>query len=86
MKYAPIVAAFSLLASAPALAGSSSGGTTQARDPDKVICKRIVDTGSLVRGTRICKTRKAWDNDGQAARKQTHDMQNQGLINTRAPQ
>ena len=30
---------------------------------DKMICKRFVETGSLVRGTRICKTKREWEHD-----------------------
>ena len=30
---------------------------------DKMICKRFVDTGSLVRGTRVCKTKREWEYD-----------------------
>lgn len=36
----------------------------RAADPqDKMICKRFVETGSLVRGTRVCKTKREWDHD-----------------------
>jgi len=30
---------------------------------DKMICKRFVDTGSLVRGKRVCKTKHEWELD-----------------------
>lgn len=30
---------------------------------DKMICKRFIDTGSLVRGTRVCKTKREWEHD-----------------------
>lgn len=30
---------------------------------DKMICKRFVETGSLVRGTRVCKTKREWEHD-----------------------
>lgn len=85
MKRASLVAALALIAAGPAFASPTAAADAQAK-ADKVVCKRIVETGSLVRGSRICKTRRAWDSEGQAARKQTHDMQNQSLINTRAPQ
>ncbi len=30
-------------------------------DPlDKVICKRFIETGSLVKGYRVCKTKRDW--------------------------
>jgi len=28
---------------------------------DKLICKRFVETGSLVRGYRMCKTKRDWE-------------------------
>ena len=30
---------------------------------DKMICKRFIETGSLVRGTRVCKTKREWERD-----------------------
>lgn len=36
----------------------------QAADPqDKMICKRFVETGSLVKGYRTCKTKREWENE-----------------------
>lgn len=33
----------------------------QVSDPqDKMICKRFVETGSLVKGYRVCKTKREW--------------------------
>ena len=33
-----------------------------AGDPgDKVICKKFMETGSLVRGTRVCKPKRDWE-------------------------
>ena len=44
-------------------------------DPDRVICRRSVDTGSLVKGRRQCFTRAQWDRIAEAAQKRTQDMQ-----------
>ena len=37
-------------------------------DPDKMVCKRYVRTGSLVDGYRICKTNKEWAADMERSR------------------
>jgi hypothetical protein len=79
LKYAPFVAAFALLSAGPLLAGS------EANNPDKIVCKRQVDTGSLVRGKRICKTRQEWARSSQGAREKGQSMQEAGRVNTMAP-
>jgi len=38
---------------------------------DKVICKRFVETGSLVRGYRTCKTKREWERERDALRTET---------------
>jgi len=30
---------------------------------DKMICKRFIETGSLVRGYRTCKTKREWERE-----------------------
>lgn len=82
MKYARFVAAFALLSAGPVLAHPEDKGDTQGSSPDKIICKRAVETGSLVRGKRTCKTRAQWDSEGQAARRQVQEMQDGSLINS----
>ena len=37
---------------------------------DKVICKRFVETGSLVKGYRTCKTKREWEIERDAVRMQ----------------
>lgn len=40
----------------------AAGGIERAADAqDKQICKRFVETGSLVRGYRVCKTKREWE-------------------------
>ncbi len=85
MKYARFIAAFALLSAGPVLAHPEDKGDTQAGSPDKIICKRAVETGSLVRGKRTCKTRATWDSEAQAARRQVQEMQDNSLINSHAP-
>ena len=54
-----------------------------ADSPDKVICKRFTETGSLVRGYRMCKTKADWEryretNRMQAATDSCRDRANGG--------
>ena len=37
-------------------------------DRDKMICKRFIETGSLVRGYRVCKTKREWQQDRDTIR------------------
>lgn len=85
MKYARFIAAFALLSAGPVLAHPHEKGDTQGSNPDKIICKRIAETGSLVRGKRTCKTRATWESEAQAARRQVQEMQDNSLINSHAP-
>lgn len=44
----------------------------RASDPaNKVICKRFLETGSLVRGYRMCKTKADWEKSRDALRQTT---------------
>lgn len=53
------------------LTGGAFGQQTAVKDDvekvsdpqDRVVCKRFVDTGSLVRGSRVCKTKRDWESD-----------------------
>ncbi|MGZ8284236.1 MAG: hypothetical protein ACXW27_01165 [Allosphingosinicella sp.] len=83
MKYARCIAAFALLSAGPVFAQSQ--GRAEAGNPDKVICKRLVETGSLVRKPRSCKTRATWEREGEAARKQVQEIQDSTLINSSRP-
>ncbi|WEK41845.1 MAG: hypothetical protein P0Y64_10535 [Candidatus Sphingomonas colombiensis] len=50
--------------SAPALAQNKADAPERAADDrNKVICKRFIETGSLVRGYRMCKTKLDWERD-----------------------
>jgi hypothetical protein len=86
MIHARFIAAFALMCAGPALAHPEDNGDTQASNPDKIICKRMVETGSLVRGKRTCKTRATWDSEAQAARRQVQEMQDSSLINSHRPE
>ncbi|HYW17254.1 MAG TPA: hypothetical protein VE891_14015 [Allosphingosinicella sp.] len=85
MKHASVIAVIALLGSSPVLASHKHKTDSAAGKPDKVVCKRIVETGSLVRGAKTCKTRAQWDHDGALARRQVQDIQDASLINSSRP-
>lgn len=63
-----MIALFSiaLLAATPAAGQkvASADAAEKSADPrDKMICKRFIETGSLVRGYRTCKTKAEWDRE-----------------------
>lgn len=62
-----VIAAVALLASAAGAADRAPVKKDEAEKAsdsrDKVICKRFVETGSLVRGYRICKTKAEWERE-----------------------
>jgi len=37
---------------------------------DKMICQRFVETGSLVRGVRVCKTKAEWEQERDNIRRE----------------
>jgi len=49
-------------------AGKADGGERSAGARDKVICKKFLETGSLVKGVRICKSKAEWEHDRDNAR------------------
>ncbi|WP_298674488.1 hypothetical protein [uncultured Sphingomonas sp.] len=76
MKALGILLLLSAVGVAPALAKAVTpqNGTDapeRASDNrDKMICKRFVETGSLVRGYRICKTKLDWERDRENIKSQ----------------
>lgn len=85
MKHASLVAALALLSAGPVLAQPSERTDTATGKPEKIVCKRLVETGSLVKGKRTCKTQAAWDRYGEAARRQVREIQDATLINSSRP-
>ena len=54
----------------PATAQDRDGARTAARgDDERLICRRMPDTGSLVRTRRQCFTRAEWDRIAETARR-----------------
>lgn len=60
-----IVLVAGLFAAAPVMADAPKADSVEktSDSPDKVICKRYVETGSLVKGYRVCKTKADWERD-----------------------
>ncbi len=58
--------------------------TAQAATPvnplDKVVCRRILETGSLVKGKRVCLTRREWALASEKGSDRAREMQT--LIST----
>jgi hypothetical protein len=71
-----------------ASATMSAGGQETAGQPDarsqRMICRSENDTGSRVRGSRICRTAAEWDEERRAARDFTTSRQSRGLDNIEA--
>jgi len=52
-----------------AIAAPKREEAEKSADPDdKVICKRFIETGSLVKGYRTCKTKRDWERERDALR------------------
>lgn len=85
MKIMRVAAVAALFASGAALAHPHEKADTSVSNPDKVVCKRLVETGSLVKGSRTCKTRAAWARDAEEGRKKVQEIQDSTLINSSRP-
>ena len=57
------------LAGTTATAQSRSGGQSAGGDSQRLICRRVQETGSLVRTIRQCFTRAEWDRIAESARR-----------------
>ncbi len=77
MKTSMFLAALAATAFVAAAAGAAEPAKP-ALDDDKVICKKSVDTGSLIRGKKRCMTRKQWNESAEAMRRQVMEGQNSG--------
>ncbi|PZU07515.1 hypothetical protein [Sphingomonas sp.] len=51
------------VAEAPPAAGSPDTAEKAADARDKMICKKFIETGSLVKGKRVCKTKAEWEHE-----------------------
>ena len=69
-----------------ALLAAPSGALGQAANstgspPEKMICKKVAETGSLVRKTKVCLTRDQWNRS--ATRGQEYSRELQETLRTR---
>ncbi len=76
-----------ITAGAFALALAANATTTEmaprrSPNPDKLICRRDLETGSLVKMRRTCHTKREWEEMGNAARRDAHAIQEKSLIAT----
>jgi hypothetical protein len=68
-----------LLFVSPALADPDTTSTPQQPDPNnRVICKEIEVTGSLLPGPRICHTKAEWDQISHESQQNLRDVQDNG--------
>lgn len=64
-----------LLASGAAYAGEDPAPAAGAKpDKPKLICKRLQESGSLARRTRLCYTKEQWDKLAEAQRANSPGM------------
>lgn len=66
-----MVNSLSLLLLLAAAQAGPDAAERSADKQDKVICKRFLETGSLVRGYRTCKTKREWERERDALRTET---------------
>jgi len=52
----------------PQTARPADEGERTSDAPDKMVCKRFTETGSLVRAQRVCKTKRDWDRERSVIR------------------
>jgi hypothetical protein len=70
MSIAIVLAAVAAMSAAPATAAETSG------NPGKKICRKMPETGSLVKAQKICRTAKEWQAQQEAGREAVRDFQN----------
>lgn len=73
-----VLSLFALLTTSDASA--SDGGpervaAAETDSMDKIVCRRITRTGSLVAQTRLCKTRREWSRDADRHQSEWGGMQ-----------
>jgi hypothetical protein len=75
-RYLSFTAA-ALLSAATAVYAAPPAAAPPANTPnprDRMVCRNYLDTGSLVRSTRVCKTRREWDAEVANIRQPTSDI------------
>jgi invasion protein IalB len=67
-----------LLGAAPALAQTQASDSSPAKnkDPNRIICERIQETGSRLASKRVCMTALQWEDQRRRDRENLQDAQN----------
>ena len=72
-----------LVGAAPALAQTQEANqpapTSKSKDPNRVICEKVQDTGSRIGGKRICMTAAQWEEQRRRDREYVEDAQQRSL-------
>ena len=73
----------SLAFAAPALAQSQAKGqpapTSKAKDPNRIICQKVEETGSRVASAKICMTAQQWEEKRRGDREYLEDAQQRSI-------
>lgn len=79
-KYSLMAASLAFaLAGAPVVMAEETTPPAAQDDGEKVICKRIEDTGSRVRKTKVCHTKAEWDAKEKGAQDTLRGIQQKGV-------
>jgi hypothetical protein len=62
------------LLAAPSVALGQAADAT-GNPPEKMICKKVAETGSLVRRTKVCLTRDQWNRSASRGQEYSRDLQ-----------
>ena len=79
------IAILLLLAAAPVPADTPTAPKPAKGSPDEMVCRREVDTGSLVARRRTCMTRAQWQAQAEAAQASAERQEELSRINSEAP-
>lgn len=80
-----LIGSILLLAATPAVADTPTGPKPPKGSPNETVCRREVDTGSLIRGRRTCMTRAQWQAQAEAAQASAQRQEELSRINSEAP-
>lgn len=77
------LAGIALLIGAPAFAQTQANGQSgqgaKPKDPNRIICEKIQDTGSRVAASKVCLTAQQWEEKRRADRSYVEDAQQRSL-------
>jgi hypothetical protein len=78
--FAGIAGAALLVGAAPALAQTQSGDQPSAKkDPNRIICEKVQETGSRLNVRRVCLTAQQWEDQKRRDRENLQDAQQRSL-------